>query len=126
MEGRRGRESAQYYEQIREGWCIGSEVFRQGLLAKVEEQRREAHYGEELAESAEVKAERLVEEGLQQLKWGERQLAEEAKCHPAKVRLAMTLRAETTMTLKWIAARLHMGTWTNVSTLLSSQRGKRR
>ena len=35
-----------------------------------------------------------------------------------KVRLARRLREETTMTLKWIAARLQMGVWTHVSNLL--------
>jgi putative transposase len=124
MEERRRSELPQQYEQIRQGWYIGSEAFRQGLLVQVEDRQREAHYGEELSESDEAKAERLIEEGLKKLDWSERQLADEAKCHPAKVRLATTLRAETTMTLKWIAARLHMGTWTNLSTLLSKQRQK--
>ena len=126
MEERRRRESPQQYEQMRRGWYVGAEAFRQGLLAEVEERRGEAHYGRELAESAEAKAERLIEEALKQLNWDEVRLQEEAKCHPAKIRLATTLRAETTVTLKWIAERLHMGTWTNVSSLLSRQRRKRR
>jgi hypothetical protein len=35
-----------------------------------------------------------------------------------KVALARRLRQETTMSLKWIAQRLHMGSWTCVSNLL--------
>jgi len=35
--------------------------------------------------------------------------------HPAKVRIARGLRRETTATLRWIADRLKMGTWTHVS-----------
>jgi hypothetical protein len=31
-----------------------------------------------------------------------------------KVRVARRLRAETTVTHKWIATRLHMGTWTHI------------
>jgi hypothetical protein len=42
-----------------------------------------------------------------------------------KVRIAQRLRAETTMTLKWIAGELHMGAWTHVSNLLSLQRLQR-
>jgi hypothetical protein len=42
-----------------------------------------------------------------------------------KVRIAQRLRAELTMTLKWIAGELPMGAWTHVSNLLSSQRLKR-
>ena len=62
--------------------------------------------------------------GLNEVGWQEAQLAERRKCDPAKVKLAMRVRTETTMTLKWIAARLHMGTWTNLSNLLSQQRRK--
>lgn len=35
-----------------------------------------------------------------------------------KIRIAKRLRAETTMTLKWIAQRLNMGTWTHVANRL--------
>jgi len=42
----------------------------------------------------------------------------ERKGHAVKVTLARRLRAETMMTLKWIAQRLSMGTWTYVSNLL--------
>jgi hypothetical protein len=40
------------------------------------------------------------------------------KGHKGKVALARRLRQETTMSLKWIAQRLHMGRWTYVSNLL--------
>jgi hypothetical protein len=41
------------------------------------------------------------------------------KGHRSKVMLARRLRQETTMSLKWIAARLQMGTWTYVANLLN-------
>jgi hypothetical protein len=41
-----------------------------------------------------------------------------------KVRMAARLRRETTMSLKWIAQRLAMGSWTNVSNLLGVERAK--
>jgi hypothetical protein len=41
------------------------------------------------------------------------------KGHRSKVKLARRLRQETTMSLKWIAARLQMGSWTYVSNLLN-------
>jgi len=41
--------------------------------------------------------------------------------HRAKVLLARRLRLETTMSLKWIAERLLMGSWTCVSNLLNEQ-----
>jgi hypothetical protein len=39
-----------------------------------------------------------------------------------KVVLARRLRRETTMSLKWIARRLHMGGWPYVSNLLHEKR----
>jgi hypothetical protein len=38
------------------------------------------------------------------------------------VRLAARLRNETTMSLKWIAQHLAMGSWTHVSNLLGAKR----
>jgi hypothetical protein len=38
-----------------------------------------------------------------------------------KVALPCRLRQETTMSLKWIAQRLHMGSWTYVSNLLQEE-----
>ena len=39
-----------------------------------------------------------------------------------KVRLARRLRKETTMSLKWIARELNMGSWTYVSNLLGAKK----
>jgi hypothetical protein len=78
-----------------------------------------SHYGEELRESAEEKAERIVVRELKRLGWAEADLESRRKGDPGKVRLARQLRQETTMTLKWIAERLKMGTWTHVSNRLS-------
>ena len=41
---------------------------------------------------------------------------------PSAVLLARRLRQETTMSLKWIAERLQMGSWTYVSNLLRQNR----
>jgi len=49
------------------------------------------------------------------------------KGDPGKVCIVRRLRQETTMTLAWIAERLHMGVWTHVSNLLRAagkSRGK--
>jgi|ERR1700691_4255526 REP element-mobilizing transposase RayT len=39
-----------------------------------------------------------------------------------KLKLAVRLRAETSVTVKWIAERLRMGTWTHLNHLLYWQR----
>ena len=67
------------------------------------------------------KAERVVKEELGRLGWEEDDLGARRKGHRAKVMLARRLRQETTMSLKWIAQRLQMGSWTCVSNLLNEQ-----
>jgi hypothetical protein len=59
-----------------------------------------------------------VAECLRELSWAEMDLAQRRKGDPGKVQIARRLRAETTMTLGWIADRLRMGVWTHVSNLL--------
>ena len=58
---------------------------------------------------------------MERLGWAEEELRARRKGHRAKVMLARRLRQETTMSLKWIADRLHMGSWTYVSNLLNEQ-----
>jgi hypothetical protein len=85
----------------------------------------EHHYGEPRRESAEEKAERIVRTGLGEAGWVEQDLALHNKSDEVKLDLAMRLRQETTMTLKWIAKRLHMGAWTHLNKRLSEQRSRR-
>jgi hypothetical protein len=120
VERRRAEESSADYEQIRRDWVLGSEAFRQELLAAVVERVGPSHYGAQRQETGLQKAERIVREEIERLGWDEDQLRARRKGHPSKVRLARRLREETTMSLKWIAHRLQMGTWTYVSNLLNA------
>lgn len=70
----------------------------------------ESHAGELRRESAEVRAERIIAEELGWLGWTGTQLRERHKSDPAKLALAARLRRETTLTVGWIAHRLHLGT----------------
>ena len=119
MERRRGEESGADYEPIRRDWVLGSEAFRQELLAAVVERVGPSHYGAQRQETGLQKAERMVREEIERLGWDEDQLRARRKGHRAKVLLARRLRQETTMSLKWIAQRLQMGSWTYVSNLLN-------
>ena len=119
MERRRGEESGADYEPIRRDWVLGSEAFRQELLAAVVERVGPSHYGAQRQETGLQKAERMVREEIERLGWDEDQLRAHRKGHRAKVLLARRLRQETTMSLKWIAQRLQMGSWTYVSNLLN-------
>ena len=52
----------------------------------------------------------VIEKELKRLGWKEDELSRRAKSDPGKLALAARLRKETTLTLKWIAARLQLGT----------------
>jgi hypothetical protein len=68
------------------------------------------HYGEERAEAAEALAELIIAEELKLGRWQEADLKTRPKGDSVKVALAERLRAETTMTARWISERLAMGT----------------
>ena len=116
MERRRRAEALGEYEP--QGWYLGSEEFRTELLAQVERQAGPRHVGQEVTQSAEAKAERIVQEEMEALSWRARDLAGRRKGDPAKLRIAARLRRETTMTLAWIAQRLCMGSGGHVNYLL--------
>ena len=97
---------------------MGGEEFRQELLEQVGRGAGFQAKGEEVREAGEAKAERMVQRELKRLGWGESELASRRKGDKVKVRIAARLRAETTMTLGWIASRLRMGTPAHVAHLL--------
>ena len=58
---------------------------------------------------------------IQRLGWTEQDLRGRRKGDQRKVNIARRLRQESTMSLKWIAQRLQMGSWTYVSNLLHGE-----
>ena len=122
LEAGRAAEDGSEYKPIRRGWFLGDMALKGELLAQVNAQAGDWHYGEELQESAEAKAERLVAAELKRRKWDAKTLAQRRKGDPAKLAIARRLREETTMTLKWIAERLSMGTKTHLAHLLYWER----
>ncbi|MSU37149.1 MAG: transposase [Pedosphaera sp.] len=124
MEERRTERLRAEFKAVERGWCLGSEEFREELLAAATERIGATHYGAERRETETFKAQRLVKEEMQRMKWKESELPKVTKGDKRKVAIAARLRRETTMTLKWIADRLAMGSWTNVSNLLRAKRMK--
>lgn len=61
-------------------------------------------------ETAEGKAERIVAEELKRLGWYEAERVRRRKGDAAKMAIAARLRKETTLTMKRIAQRMHLGT----------------
>jgi REP element-mobilizing transposase RayT len=125
MELRRAAEDdPSQIKKLQRGWCLGSEPFRQGLLGQMKERVGEHHYGEERAQTETAQAEQIVQAGLKQLGWKEADLGQRPKGDREKLKLAVRLRRETAVTVKWIAQRLRMGTWTHLNHLLYWQRRK--
>jgi len=121
-ETRRREDLTGEFRPVERGWWLGSEEFRQELLALAEGRLKATHYGEERREAQEAKALRLLREEMGRLGWEEGSLGQAGKGDERKVRLAARLREETTMSLKWIAQHLEMGSWTYVSNLLGDMR----
>ncbi|MDB6040084.1 MAG: hypothetical protein JWM99_3925 [Verrucomicrobiales bacterium] len=69
----------------------------------------ENHSGELRRESAEAKAERIINEELRRLGWVPADLSLRRKSDPAKLAMADRLRRETVLSVKLIAERLHLG-----------------
>jgi hypothetical protein len=90
---------------------LGGEDFRQQILDRIAGRLGEHHAGALRRESAEAKAERIIAQELKRLGWTAADLERRHKSDPQKLALAARLRGETTLTIKWIAARLHLGTW---------------
>ncbi len=120
---RRARETGQEWKCLRRGWYLGEEKFRLELLEQVRTTVGTNHDRGQRRESAEEKAEQIVQGELRKMGWPEHALSERAKGDAGKVRIARRLRRETTMTLAWIAQRLAMGTAGYITNRLRRTKG---
>ena len=103
---------------LRRGWFLGGEDFRKQLLERMDGQLGEHHSGELRRETAEMKAERIIAAELKRLGWPEGDLSSRRKSDPDKLALGIQLRRQTTLSIKWIADRLHLGTSKGANTNL--------
>jgi putative transposase len=121
LEARRQSEQAQHVDELPPcGWCIGSEQFRQELLGQMTALPERHYGGPEWQETAEKKARRILFEELRQRGWDLEELKKRRKGDPDKIEIARRLRAQTTMTLAWIAQYLSMGTPGSLANCLRS------
>jgi len=120
MERRRAEEEGVDYRRLRQDWCLGSEQFRQHLLASPLERVGSNHYGVDRQQTSQEKARRIIAEELGRLGWDPAELEARRKSDGSKVAIARRLRQETTMSLKWVAENLKTGTWTTVANLLGA------
>ena len=122
MEAQRSAEEGIAYKPIRRGWFFGEKALKKELLGQMKGRMGTEHYGEERQETAEAQAEGMVREELKRRHWREEDLGRRAKGDAVKVALAVRLREETVMTVKWIAERLQMGAPGYVNLLLYRRR----
>ncbi len=68
------------------------------------------HSGELRRQSAEARAEQMIAEESSRLGWDPSALVARRKSDPTRLAIAARLRKETTLSIKAIAARVHLGT----------------
>lgn len=105
-------------KQLKRGWYIGDELFRDQLVKMIGEnsdnlrgQQRRAH--------DEMEAERLLKQALDVLGLEESKLKAMKSTHSGKQAIAWLLKKRTTVTVVWIAVRLGMGHRTSASRAIS-------
>ena len=98
---------------------FGSEEFRKELLEQTAQWLGPNHFGQERRETAEAGARRIIAETLRKKRVSAEGLRLLSANHRIKVDLALRLRRETTVDLKWIAQELGVGSWKYLSNLLS-------
>jgi putative transposase len=119
MEARRLEEAdEEQFKPLRRGWCLGGEDFRQKMLELMEGKLGENHAGGLHRETAEQRANRIVAEELARRGWTEADLGTRRRSDPGKLAIAARLRSETTLPVKWIAARVQIGTTKGAKSLL--------
>jgi putative transposase len=121
-EQRRQADLKEEFHAVERGWCLGREAFREELLASTTAPSRGGHYGSERREAEEARARRILAEQMKALGWQAADLGKTSKGDARKVEIASQLRSQTTMSLKWIAQALEMGSWTHVSNLVNALR----
>ena len=126
MEERRGLDDPDTFRAVRREWYLGDKAFREELVEQMGMRMEPEHHGEERRETDEQRAEGIVREELKRRGWKESELSLRPKGDKVKISVAKRLRKETTMTRKWIASRLQMGSWTYVFNLLAANRDRKR
>jgi putative transposase len=119
MEARRAEDQDEpTLQAIRQSWSFGSEQFKLELLQRLEGELGEHHSGHLHQQTSASRAERIIRQELTRLGWVESDLVSQRKNAPEKLAIAARLRKETTLTIKQIAARVHLGTSKGANTNL--------
>ena len=88
------------------------------MLERMDGKLGENHSGQLHRETAEQRAQRIISEELSRRGWTQADLATRRRSDPGKLAIAARLRSETTLPVKWIAARVQIGTTKGAKSLL--------
>jgi len=113
------KELEKEWKQLRRGWYLGGEKFREELVRRLESavrgRQRGSHSGPARAAHDQAAAERSLAAGMRALGLKARDLGQLPRGAPEKAALAWWLRQKTTVPLAWVADRLEMGHPSRVS-----------
>jgi len=101
------------WKEIRRGWCLGTQDFRNKLEVLIDERvnqaQRSSYSGDEIRQHDERAAEAWLQAGLEALKLDEAAVLSGHKGSEEKCLLAWLIRRRTHVPNAWIAKRLNMG-----------------
>lgn len=124
LEARRAASEPPSWRMLRRGWCCGDEAFRAELLERWRGASRDPRRGPVPHEAQVQLGWGIVAEELSRRGWTIEELARRRKTDPDKAAIAQRLRRETALSLRWIAAALHMGSINTLrNTLVAAERG---
>ena len=109
---------------MRRGWLLGGEEFRDRVLEWMEKKEgragRKVRRAETDQDHGQRQAERLIKWMLEKLGWQEAELLAGRKGDWRKRVIAHRVRRETSVSLRWLATRLQMGSEGHLSRIASS------
>ncbi|MCH8510743.1 MAG: transposase [Kiritimatiellae bacterium] len=109
-----------FEKQMKRGWYIGSEEFRERLdallLGRAE---NDNHRGDQRKAHGPAEAERLIGKALEVLGWEEETLLSAKSVQAEKQAVAWLINSHTSVSGTWITERLRMGHRTNCSRAIS-------
>ena len=111
-------------KELRRGWVLGGEAFRDRVLDWMEKNRagqgRKVRREETDDDHGERQAERIIREMLEAFGLEEAQLLRARKSDWRKRLIGQRVRQETSVSLRWLGARLKMGSEGHLSRITSS------
>jgi REP element-mobilizing transposase RayT len=113
----------EFEEQIKRGWFLGSERFRESLQPYLSGQtKKDTYRGQQRKDHGKAEAERILKVLLAEFGLEEKELIALKSTHLTKQVIAWSLKMNTTVSGTWIADRLEMGHRVNASRAINKIR----